>query len=81
MSDKEINITYETLFDLLRREKGREELQDLGETFSQDVVSYLEEKRKILTEDKETLGTFSAEEKEKTKEDEPDITPTEKETE
>ena len=67
MSDKEINVTYETLFDLLRREKSREELQDLGETFSQDVVNYLEEKRKILTEDKGTLDTFSVEEKEKTK--------------
>ena len=67
MSDKEINITYETLFDFLRREKSREELQDLGKTFSQDVVNYLEEKRKILTEDKETLDTFSEEEKEKTK--------------
>ena len=67
MSDKEINITYETLFDLLRREKGREELQDMGETFSQDVISYLEEKRKILTEDKGKLDTFSEEEKEKTK--------------
>ena len=67
MSDKEINITYETLFDFLRREKSREELQDLGKTFSQDVVNYLEEKRKILTEDKGTLDTFSAEEKEKTK--------------
>ena len=42
-------------------------MQDLGDTFSQDVNGYLEEKRKILTEDKGTLDTFSAEEKEKTK--------------
>ena len=33
MSDKEVNITYETLFDFLRVEKGREELQDIGKTF------------------------------------------------
>ena len=46
MSDKEVNITYETLFNFLRIEKGREELQDLGDTFSQDTILYLEEKRK-----------------------------------
>lgn len=67
MSDKEVNITYETLFDFIRIEKSREELQDLGETFFQDVNQYLEEKRKILTEEKGTLDNFSIEEKEKTK--------------
>ena len=45
--EKEINITYETLFDLLRREKGREELQELGEGFFNDVAEYLQAKREI----------------------------------
>ena len=44
----EIKITYETLFDLLRREKGRNELQELDETFYEDVSSYIQEKNKTL---------------------------------
>jgi DNA replication initiation complex subunit (GINS family) len=43
--DKEINITYETLFDLMRRERNREELQELSETFYFDVSTYFESKR------------------------------------
>ena len=44
----EIKVTYETLFDLLRREKGRNELQELEKTFYEDVESYLKEKIKSL---------------------------------
>lgn len=45
----EIKVTYETLFDLLRREKGRNELQDLDKSFYEDVSSYLQEKNKSLS--------------------------------
>lgn len=45
----EIKVTYETLFDLLRREKGRNELQDLEKSFYEDVEAYMEEKKKSLT--------------------------------
>lgn len=45
----EIKVTYETLFDLLRREKGRGELQDLEKDFYEDVMSYLTEKQNSLT--------------------------------
>ncbi len=63
---KDVNITYDTLFELLRREKGREELQQLPESFCEDVVNYLREKDLILKkQDDENI--FSAEEKEKTK--------------
>jgi len=55
--DNEINITYETLFDLLRREKGREELQALDKNFNAQVVKYLQEKMQLLTNE------FSEEEK------------------
>jgi DNA replication factor GINS len=37
----DINITYETLFELLRRERKREEIQELSQSFYQDVINYL----------------------------------------
>ena len=46
----EVNITYETLFDLLRRERSRNELQELEETFYEDVKKYLEEKQNMLVD-------------------------------
>lgn len=58
----ETNITYETLFELLRREKGREELQKLDETFFSDVVSYLKDKHEML---KKKDSVFSESEHEK----------------
>lgn len=48
MGDDEITVTYETLFEILVREKGREELQKLEETFFDDVVKYIDEKKSIL---------------------------------
>jgi DNA replication initiation complex subunit (GINS family) len=49
----EVNITYETLFDLLRRERSRNELQELEKTFYDDVKTYLNEKEAMLkSEDK-----------------------------
>ena len=48
--EKSVNITYETLFELLRLEKAKEELQRLDATFYQDVVNYLKEKHEILKE-------------------------------
>jgi len=62
--EKNVVITYETLFEILRREKGREELQKLYKNFYQDVVKYLDEKKDILKKAQTTL--FSSEEKEKT---------------
>jgi len=63
MTTKEVTITYETLFELLRREKGREDLQELPEGFFEDVVEYLKDKSKIL----EKTGIFADEEVEKTR--------------
>lgn len=42
---KDIAITYETLFELLRIEKNREDLQKLDETFFEDVLAYLKDKK------------------------------------
>ncbi|MBI1969179.1 DNA replication complex GINS family protein [Candidatus Woesearchaeota archaeon] len=59
---EEINITYESLFEILRREKGREDLQKLSSTFLQDVANYLAEKEQTLGKGD---GFFSEEEREK----------------
>ena len=41
MEGKSIEITYETLFDLLKREKDRGELQKLEPTFFNDLLEYV----------------------------------------
>jgi DNA replication initiation complex subunit (GINS family) len=67
MAEKDVVITYETLFELLRIEKNREELQKLSPTFFDEVLSYLGEKKKAF-ESKESQETiFASSEKEKTR--------------
>src|SRR3989337_1657416 len=44
----EINITFETLFDLLRKEKTNESLQKLSENFYDEVTYYISQKQLIL---------------------------------
>ncbi|MBW2993047.1 hypothetical protein KY317_00560 [Candidatus Woesearchaeota archaeon] len=61
-----INITYETLFELLRREKTREALQKLDSSFFDDVVNYLKEKKASFEELKNKTDLFAVEEKKKT---------------
>lgn len=61
----EINITFETLYDLLRREKGKEELQNLEVSFYKDVVSYLQEKLRLLEQKSRDDDLFSVGEKDK----------------
>lgn len=61
----DIKITYETLFDLLRREKNREDLQALDKDFYEQVLAYLQEKETLLSR-KEDTSYFSAD-KEKLK--------------
>lgn len=48
METKEVNITYETLFELLKREKDMTDLQKLDPNFFNDFVDYLNEKKNIL---------------------------------
>jgi DNA replication initiation complex subunit (GINS family) len=45
---QEVVITYETLFELLQREKERTDLQKLEPTFFNDTISYIKDKKKIL---------------------------------
>ncbi len=60
-----IKITLETLYDFLRNEKKREDLQKLEETFFLDVVSYLKEKKMLLAARKDDQQLFAAGEREK----------------
>lgn len=61
----DVKITYETLFDLLRREKGRNELQSLDASFYGDVITYLKDKQKILHSQDSKSPLYSRGEQEK----------------
>ena len=61
----EIAITFETLYDLLIREKQREELLLLEPTFFQDVIIYLREKMKIWEKISSDNDLFSEGERDK----------------
>ncbi|MBU4351786.1 MAG: hypothetical protein KKA65_04185 [Nanoarchaeota archaeon] len=67
MDEKEIVVTYDTLFDLTRRERYRAELQKLDNNFFIDVVKYLNEKQTILKSQENKESVFSSSESEKTR--------------
>ncbi|MEK6920829.1 MAG: hypothetical protein AABX82_03015 [Nanoarchaeota archaeon] len=54
--EQTVAITYETLFDILRMEKRREDLQELQKTFFQDAVHYLKQKKEILIKKEHESG-------------------------
>jgi DNA replication initiation complex subunit (GINS family) len=66
MDKKDMVITYETLYELLRREKYRAELQKLDNTFFEDVIKYLREKKAIYESQQKKGGTFASSESQKT---------------
>jgi len=63
----DVLITYETLYELLRREKSRDELQKLDDNFYEDVITYINDKRAILDSQKTKDNIFSNQEVSKTK--------------
>lgn len=65
--EKDVIITFETLYEILRREKSRPELQKLDDTFFKDVIKYLEEKKSILESQSKKDSIFSSSELDKTK--------------
>lgn len=65
VSQKEVAVTYETLYEILRLEKSREELQKLDEGFLLDVLNYLRDKQKMLDDAERKNDLFSVEEREK----------------
>ncbi|HII29447.1 hypothetical protein COT48_00500 [Candidatus Woesearchaeota archaeon CG08_land_8_20_14_0_20_47_9] len=66
MTEADVNITYETIFEVLMREKGREELQKLEPDFFKSVVVYLKEKRAVIELNSKSADLFAIEEREKT---------------
>jgi DNA replication initiation complex subunit (GINS family) len=63
MGGNEIKITYDTLFEILRREKDRKELQKLDDNFFADVSAYFKEKNDIL----DKIDDYSEEEADRIK--------------
>lgn len=61
----EIKITLESLYDLLRNEKKREDLQKLEGTFFIDVVMYLKEKQALLESKQKSTELFAIGDREK----------------
>ena len=61
----DIKITLETLYDILRNEKKREDLQKLDATFFIDVVQYLREKKSLLDSKQHSNELFAAGERDK----------------
>ena len=65
MGDR-IKVTYETLYELMRQEKNREEIQQLDPSFYDDVLVYLREKQQYLDACLAKSDLFSVSEREKT---------------
>jgi len=61
----DIKITLETLYDILRNEKKKEDLQKLEATFFIDVVQYLREKQALLESKRQSTEVFAAGERDK----------------
>ena len=61
---QEVIITYETLFEILKRERERPDLQKLEPDFFGNAISYIKDKKKIL--EAKSDSPFASEEKKKT---------------
>lgn len=66
MEEDQIKLTYETLFEILRIEKNKGELQKLDNAFFTDLSHYLLEKSEIMQKDNEQSKLFGEQEKLKT---------------
>ncbi|MBS3134757.1 DNA replication complex GINS family protein [Candidatus Woesearchaeota archaeon] len=62
----DVIITYETLYELLMREKSRAEIQKLDNDFFNDVIKYIKDKKDILDSQKSKENVFAAKEIERT---------------
>lgn len=63
----DIIITYETLYDTLRREKNRAELQKLDDSFYQNAIEYIKNKKEILNSQEKKQSIFTTIEVQKTR--------------
>ena len=60
-------VTYPEIFEILRKEKYSDKLQELGKNFLDDVSLYLKEKRALLEREREERPSFFNETLERTK--------------
>ena len=60
------NLNYEAIYDILRRERSRQELQKLDQTFYNEVSSYIKDKEDVLESQKQKSSIFAQKEIEKT---------------
>ncbi|HII15526.1 MAG TPA: hypothetical protein HA362_04405 [Nanoarchaeota archaeon] len=67
MAEKEVIITFDTLYDLARREKYRAEIQKVDAKFFDDVVKYFSEKQAIIESQEQKKSVFAAAELDKTR--------------
>ncbi len=52
----DITITYDTIYEILRLEKTRKEIQEMDKDFFQNILSYIKEKQSILeTQQKDSI--------------------------
>lgn len=66
MADEDTTITYEKLFEMLRLERTREEIQQLNKSYFRDILQYLNEKENHLKASAAKEGLFASEERENT---------------
>ena len=66
MAETDVKITYETIYEIFRSEKVRDELQKLDPNFIEDVKKYLWEKNSILKSQIGKKSIFSSTEVQKT---------------
>ena len=62
---KEVVLTYETLYEILRKERSRDELQKLDDKFFEDSLNYLREKQQAYDENLAKNDIFSQGERDK----------------
>ena len=63
---EETNLTYESLYEILRRERTRQELQKLNNNFYNEVNNYIKDKINALESQKQKSSIFAQKEIEKT---------------
>ncbi len=66
MNQKDVVITYETLYEILRLEKIRPELQKLDAQFLQDCAEYIKSKREVFEKSLRDPSLFSSSEEKHT---------------
>ena len=62
----DVIITYETLYEVLRREKSRQEIQKIDSDFFSDVLKYIKDKKDILESQRKSDNPFASKEIERT---------------